>query len=300
MNPVIVTRSLTKRFGRRDAVHDMSLAIEPGSVYGFLGPNGAGKTTAIRLLMNILEPSFGEAAIFGVDSRRLGPSEFARIGHVSENQDLPGWMTVSRFLRYCRAFYPQWDEQLAQELLRRFDLPSGTRLSRLSRGMRMKAALVSAIAYRPALLVLDEPFSGLDPVVRDELVDCILGLTAETDWTVLVSSHDLAEIESVASHVGFIDRGVLRISEDLPSLQARFREIEVTGLRDFTRPWPDGWMKPASAGAVTRFVVSRYAEDATPRGIHELFPESRTWESRPMSLREIFLALARDRQETAE
>jgi ABC-2 type transport system ATP-binding protein len=232
MNPVILTQGLNRSFGRSEAVHDVSMSIEPGSIYGFLGPNGAGKTTTINLLMNILEPSSGEAAVLGVDSRKLSPAEFARIGYVSEHQDLPAWMTVARFLRYCRAFYPTWDDALADHLLRRFDLPATTKLRSLSRGMRMKAALISAIAYRPELLVLDEPFSGLDPVVRDELVESIPGLAAETNWTVLVSSHDLAEIESVASHIGFIDQGRLRLSEDLPSLQARFREVEVTGPCD--------------------------------------------------------------------
>ena len=296
MNPVVVTRGLSRRFGGSEAVHDVSLSVEPGSIYGFLGPNGAGKSTTINLLMNILEPSSGEAAILGIDSRKLGPAEFARIGYVSEHQHLPAWMTVPRFLDYCRSFYPAWDHRLAADLLRRFDLPAKTKLRSLSRGMRIKASLISAIAYRPALLVLDEPFSGLDPVVRDELIESILGLAAETNWTVFVSSHDLAEIESVASHIGFIDRGRLRLSEDLPSLQARFREVEVTGPCDLPTDWPEGWMKPATAGVVTRFIVSRYAEDATPHQIQALFPGCLRWEAHPMSLRNIFIALAGDPQ----
>jgi ABC-2 type transport system ATP-binding protein len=293
---VIATHGLARRFGRSDAVHDVSLSVEAGSIYGFLGPNGAGKTTTIKLMMNILEPTRGEASVLGVDSRKLAPLDFARIGYVSENQKLPGWMTVPRFLRYCRAFYPTWDESLEQDLLRRLDLPAKKRLSSLSRGMRMKAALVSSIAYRPKLIVLDEPFSGLDPLVRDELMDCILGIAAETDWTVFISSHDLAEIESVASHIGYIDQGRLRFSEDLPSLQARFREVQVTGFAHVEALWPKSWIRPATAGAVTRFVVSSYSEQTTPAEIRAVFPECETWEVRPLSLREIFVALAGNRE----
>jgi ABC-2 type transport system ATP-binding protein len=292
MTPVIATHRLARRFGRSDAVDDVSLSVEAGSIYGFLGPNGAGKTTTIKLLMNILEPSRGNASVLGVDSRQLAPADFARIGYVSENQKLPQWMTVPRFLSYCRAFYPTWDERLEQDLLRRLDLPARKNLKSLSRGMRMKAALVSSIAYRPKLLVLDEPFSGLDPLVRDELMDCILGMSAETDWTVFISSHDLAEIESVASHIGYIDQGRLRFSEELPSLQARFREVQVNGVAHREAPWPKDWIRPSATGTVTRFVVSRYSEETTPAEIRALFPACETWEARPMSLREIFVALA--------
>jgi ABC-2 type transport system ATP-binding protein len=296
MNPAITTHGLARRFGRSEAVHDVSLSVEAGSIYGFLGPNGAGKTTTIKLLMNILEPSRGDATVLGVDSRKLAPADFARIGYVSENQKLLSWMTVPRFLRYCRGFYPTWDEGLEQDLLRRLDLPAKKRLKSLSRGMRMKAALVSSIAYRPKLLVLDEPFSGLDPLVRDELMDCILGMSAETDWTVFISSHDLAEIESVASHIGYIDQGRLRFSEELPSLQARFREVQITGVPHREALWPSSWMRPATAGTVTRFVVSRYSEETSPAEIRAAFPDCSTWEARPMSLREIFVAIAGNRE----
>src|SRR5687767_15971650 len=116
-------------------------------------------------------------------------------------------MTVAELLAYCRPFYPTWDERLSRKLLDDFELPAGVRISRLSRGMRVKAALVTALAYRPRLLVLDEPFSGLDPVVRDDLVHGVLERAGEEQWSVLLASHDLDEVEPLVDDVAFLDGG---------------------------------------------------------------------------------------------
>src|SRR5436305_9308590 len=171
---IIETIGLTRRFGRMDAVHELNLVVPTGSVFALLGPNGAGKTTTLKVLMNLLEPTAGSARVLGVDSRKLGEKERAQIGYVSENQQMPLWMTVQQLLDYCRPFYPTWDRQLEKNLLAQFDLPPERKLSALSRGMAMKASLLSSLAYRPKLLVLDEPFSGLDAVVRDEFIRGLL------------------------------------------------------------------------------------------------------------------------------
>src|SRR6188474_852043 len=171
---IIETQNLTRRFGRMEAVHELNLAVPTGSVFALLGPNGAGKTTTLKLLMNLLPATAGSARVLGVDSRKLGERELAQIGYVSENQKLPEWMTVRQLLDYCRPFYPSWDPALEAKLLTQFDLPSERKLKQLSRGMKMKAALLSTLAYRPKLLVLDEPFSGLDPVVRDDFTRGLL------------------------------------------------------------------------------------------------------------------------------
>ena len=161
-----------------------------------------------------------------------------------------------------------------------------------------------AIAYRPQLLILDEPFSGLDPLVRDELVEGILSISADHRWTVFVSSHDLAEIENLVTHVAYIDRGYLQFSEELGSLQERFREIEVTcdAPPQLPYPWPDAWLKPETSSAVARFVVADFAADKTPQQVKALFPACRDLSVQPMSLRSIFvhLAKARRRVESSE
>ena len=146
MDPVIQIANLFCRYRRSEALRGVTFAVPPGTIFALLGPNGAGKTTTIRALMNILRPSAGEARVLGVESRRLGPTEFQTIGYVSENQELPRGMSVADFLAYCRPFYPTWDDALCQTLLRDFDLPLQVKIGRLSRGMRVKAALVSALA----------------------------------------------------------------------------------------------------------------------------------------------------------
>ncbi|HVN20146.1 MAG TPA: ABC transporter ATP-binding protein [Dongiaceae bacterium] len=295
MSSVISTAHLTRKFLSTEAVHDLNLEVPEASIFGYLGPNGAGKTTTIKTLMNIFVPSSGSARVLGLDSRRLSASRLQRIGYVSENQELPEWMSVDFYLDYCRAFYPDWDPALCEVLVKQFDLPRKQKLKQLSRGMKMKAALVSAIAYRPQLLVLDEPFSGLDPLVRDELVEGILAISAEHRWTVFVSSHDLAEIENLVTHVAFIDRGHLQFSEELASLQNRFREVEITRdeVAAMPSPWYEGWLNPESSGAVVRFIVADYSEDRTPQQLKAMFPSGRNLSVQPMSLRAIFINLAK-------
>src|SRR5215469_2434686 len=277
MNSVISTTHLTKKFASGEAVHDLTFEVPEASIFGYLGPNGAGKTTTIKTLMNIFVATSGSATVLGLDSRHLSPARLQQIGYVSENQEMPGWMSVDYYLDYCRAFYPNWDPVLCDALVKQFDLPRKQKLKQLSRGMRMKAALVSAIAYRPQLLILDEPFSGLDPLVRDELVEGILAISADHRWTVFVSSHDLAEIENLVTHVAYIDRGHLEFSEELGSLQGRFREVGVTceGSAQIPAPWPEAWLNPETSGAVLRFVVSDYAEERTLPQIDAMFPRSR-------------------------
>jgi ABC-2 type transport system ATP-binding protein len=166
MNDTIRTENLSKRFRSTSALNEATLAVPEGAIYALVGANGAGKTTLIKLLMNIFRPTSGRARVMGIESRHLAGKDFQRIGYVSENQDMPDWMTVEAMLDYLRPFYPQWDGALEQQLVRQFDLPLKRKLKHLSRGMRMKAAFASSLAYRPKLIVLDEPFSGLDPLER--------------------------------------------------------------------------------------------------------------------------------------
>jgi ABC-2 type transport system ATP-binding protein len=292
MSSPISTHNLSKAFRRTEAVNALDLEVPEGSIYALIGPNGAGKTTTIKLLMNILRPSGGFAEVLGVDSLRLSPREFARIGYVSENQEMPEWMTVDYFLRYLRPFYPTWDDALADDMVRQFELPRDRKLRQLSRGMRMKAALASSLAYRPELVVLDEPFTGLDALVRDEFTKSLLERAERT--TILISSHDLAEIENFASHVGYIEEGRLKFTEEMSTLADRFRQVELTFEAPPPLPtdWPAAWMRPETSAAVVRFIDSRFDGDRTSARIQSLFPQARNVEFHAMSLREIFVALA--------
>jgi ABC-2 type transport system ATP-binding protein len=289
----IETTGLTCRFRQLEAVHSLDLTVPAGSVYALLGPNGAGKSTTIKMLMNLLRPTSGAARVLGVDSLKLGPAEFARIGYVAETIDLPEWMTVRGFLDYCRPFYKKWDRELEKTLLAKFDLPPARKIKHLSRGMRMKTLLLSVLAYRPDLLVLDEPFSGLDPVVRDDFIRGVLEVSSLGDWTVFVSSHDIEEVERLADWVGLIDGGRLKFAEKLDSLQQRFRRIEVTRVNNSSPTQrPAHWLGWEDAGSLTRFIETQYKPGETEKLCAEIFPGANVT-AQPLPLREIYLSLAR-------
>ncbi|MFZ0038606.1 MAG: ABC transporter ATP-binding protein [Candidatus Acidiferrales bacterium] len=293
MNSAIRTEQLTKKYRRVTALNHLDLEVPTGAIYALVGPNGAGKTTAIKILMNIFRATSGRAEVLERDSKRIAADAFTEIGYVSENQKLPEWMRVDAFLAYLRPFYPTWDRELENQLIKKFDLPLDRKLKKLSRGMKMKAALLSSLAYHPKLIVLDEPFSGLDPLVRDELIEGLLERAPET--TIFVSSHDLAEIENLASHVGYLEQGRLRFSEEMAALTERFREVEVTLETPSARPnnWPDSWMNVDSTPAVVRFIESRFDQERTSADIRKLFGAVRDVRFTPMSLRAIFLAMAK-------
>jgi ABC-2 type transport system ATP-binding protein len=299
MSAILQTEHLCKRFRRSTVVDDLRFTIEEGSIYGLVGPNGAGKTTTVKLLMNIIEPTSGRAIVLGTDSRRLGPPQFQQIGYVSENQEAPEWMTVDYLMSYLKPFYPTWDDARAQELMKAFELPGSRKLKHLSRGMRMKAALASSLAYHPKLLVLDEPFTGLDPLVRDEFIEGLVGISQDT--TMLISSHDLAEIESFATHIGFLDQGRLQFSQSMTDLSERFREVEVTldGHASVPAGWPAQWLRPEAAASVVRFVDSRFDAERTTAEVRRLFGSDVRIASQAMSLRAIFVALARASRKAA-
>jgi ABC-2 type transport system ATP-binding protein len=290
---------LSKKFRGVLAVDRLDLSVPEGAIYALVGTNGAGKTTTIKTLMNIFRPSGGSAEILGVDTRRISPRELSQIGYVSENQEMPEWMTVKYLLAYLKPFYPQWDDDLAQEMVREFDLPLDRKLRHLSRGMKMKAALASSLAYRPKLIVLDEPFGGLDPLVRDEFIEGLLERAAGA--TVLISSHDLAEIESFASHIGYLDRGRLLFSEEMGTLASHFREIEVTLDAPPVLPaaWPQDWLRPETSSALVRFVDSRFDQERSLDEIRRMFPNARNVAVNAMPLRQIFIALAKTRRQAA-
>jgi ABC-2 type transport system ATP-binding protein len=299
MNSAIRTQNLVKNFHKVKALCGLNLDVPEGAIYALVGPNGAGKTTAIKILMNIFEAALGRAEVLGMDSSRLRGRLFSSIGYVSENQELPGWMRVDAFLAFLRPFYPAWDRELENELVHQFDLPPERRLRDLSRGMRMKAALAGSLAYHPKLIVLDEPFTGLDPLVRDELIQGLLGRAEES--TILISSHDLAEVETFASHIGYLERGELRFSEELTTLADHFREVELTFATPPSLPEtaPESWLQLSSSAAVVRFIESRFDAEETSQQIRAVLGEAENVTFSPMSLRAIFLAMAKTGRKTA-
>jgi ABC-2 type transport system ATP-binding protein len=296
MNPVIRTEQLTKRYRRLCALDHVNLEVQEGAVYALVGPNGAGKTTVIKILMNLIEATAGAVQVLGMGSRNIRGSAYTAIGYVSENQEAPEWMRVGALFQYLREFYPTWDGELESDLVKQLELPLDRKIRELSRGMKMKLALASALAFHPKLIVLDEPFGGLDPLVRDQLIEGLL--ERATDSTIFLSSHDLAEIESFASHVGYLDEGKLRFSEEMTSLAARFREVELTleAERELPSQIPESWLHANVSGRVVRFVESRFEEQKTVAEIQRMFGAVKDVAFRTLTLREIFLAVAKKGQ----
>jgi ABC-2 type transport system ATP-binding protein len=231
---VVDVRGLTRRFGKKIALDNVDLALAPGTVLGLVGENGAGKTTLIKHVLGLLRPSAGTVRVFGRDPVSDPVGVLSRIGYLSEQADLPLWMRVGELMRYARAFYPDWDEAYARQLQSEFGLDTGMCLKSLSKGQRARAGLMVALAYRPALLVLDEPSSGLDPIVRRDILGAIIRTIAEEGRTVLFSSHLLSEVERVADRVAMIRRGRILFCDDLDAVKES--HIRLTLRFDAPRP----------------------------------------------------------------
>ena len=291
---IIETDGISKTFRRHEAVHDVSLRVPEGSVCALVGENGAGKTTTLRMLVNILTPDRGSARVLGVDSRRLARREFLRLGYVSENQTIPDRLTVAQYFRYLRSLYPNWDPRLEAELLARFALPADRPLGKLSHGMRMKAMLAGALSFRPELLILDEPLSGLDPLVRDEVMEGLLHQAEHT--TILISSHELSEIEGAATHMAFMDRGRVLFQEPVDEVRSRFREITATvgDESDVAGDLPASWFVAERSRNTFRCVETAFVSDAEvlQKLILHVGAVGNV-DVRPMSLREIAKSLMR-------
>lgn len=292
---------LTRHFGNIRAVEKLTLQVPAGSIFALLGSNGAGKTTLLKLILNLLRPSSGQARVLGGDSAKLRADNFQRIGYVAEDVIHPDWMNLSSFLGYHRSLYRSWDSKLESQLRDKFNLPEGIAIKRFSRGMRMKAILLSTLCFRPELLVLDEPFSGLDPQVRDDLIEGILELTAaDSPCTVVISSHDIAEIERLADWVGILAHGRIVLAEALTELQFRFRRIEVVGpdvRQQMPDPAPAGWIRAeATTPTLIQFIHTQFNTN-TEAELRSMFVNARI-QSSPLSLRDIFLATSKSSTST--
>src|SRR5205814_7922509 len=186
---VISVSELTRRFGAATALDSVSVSLPRGAVYGLVGANGAGKTTLIRHVLGLLRAESGSVRVFGLDPVADPVAVLSRIGYLSEENDLPGWMRVDELMRYSRAFYPAWDDAYAEELRRTFALDRAATIKKERKSTRARAGLLIALAYRPERLVLDEPSSGLDPIVRRDILGAVIRTIADEGRTVLYSSH---------------------------------------------------------------------------------------------------------------
>ena len=226
--PAIEIRDLVRRYGRRDAVNGLSLAVQPGRCYGFFGRNGAGKTTTIKCLLNLLRPTSGSVRVCGLDPARDDVAVKSKVAYVPDQIAFYPWMTVRQALDYAASFRRRWNRDVERTLLDQFRLDEGQKTTHLSKGQRTQLALVTAICPEPEMLVLDEPTSGLDPIVRREFIRTVIGAYQDGDpgrRTVFVSTHLISEFEGLIDEFTIIDRGRQVLSLDADTARGRFQKI---------------------------------------------------------------------------
>ena len=285
---------LSYSYGRTEALHDVNLVVPDGALYALLGPNGAGKTTLLQILMGLRRATSGTVSILGKDRNTLTRADKARISYVAEGQRLPGWMRLEQLEAYLAPLYPTWDTALADTLRERFSLDPRRRVGTFSRGEHMKTALLCAVAPRPQLVLMDEPFTGMDPVVKDDLVRGLLASAASDGWTAVISSHDVGELELLTDWVGFIDHGRMRLSEERERLRERFKRVTVISADAaiLERRAGNEWQSVDRAGKRLTFVTSSATTETEP-SLRTRFAGAETIEIQDATLGEIFVAMAR-------
>ncbi|PYQ10254.1 MAG: ABC transporter ATP-binding protein [Acidobacteria bacterium] len=222
---VIVMERFTKHYGDRTAVEELSLQVPAGSVFGFLGQNGAGKTTTIRALLNLIRPTSGRLSVVGLDSVSDSVALRRRVGYLPEQPEYYPWMSVDEILRFNASFYPSWDRDLEKRLVDQLGLPRERKLRELSRGMQAKVGLVLSLGSRPDVLILDDPTSGLDAVVRREFLEAMIANVHAEGGTVFFSTQLLHEVERVADEVAVLHEGRLRLRSNLEELKATYKRL---------------------------------------------------------------------------
>ena len=287
---IIEISQLTKSFKDKQALRGLDLRVPVGSIFGFLGRNGAGKTTTIKTLMGLLRSDSGTASVFGipvVDADRAIAIR-RRIGFVTEDKELYPYMTGEQIIAFTRPFFPKWRTDLAERYLRMFDLPPKRKIPDLSKGMRSKLMLLLAISRGADLLILDEPTDGLDPAAVEDVLRELVAIAASSETTMFFASHQLAEVDLIADHIGIIDHGKMIVSGSLDDLKASYQRLQIV-LADSSQPpshWPAGVESVHQEGRVTSILASHNVDAIAAEA--QSIPGA-TVERFPVTLKEIFL-----------
>ncbi len=295
----ITVQHLTYRYGRTRALDNLELDVAEGQVFGLLGPNGSGKTTLMQILTGMRPVPRGVASVLNTDVRQMTARHRQRIGYVAEGQQLPKWMRLEQYEAYLAPLYPTWDFALATSLRTRFGLDPHQKLGALSRGTAMKAALLCALAPRPALLLMDEPFTGMDALVKDDIVRGLLDTAASEGQTTFLCSHDLAEVEALADRVALLRTGALIFNDSMEEIRERFRRVELTGSAESADTLaslvPTGALRVERAGHRLAFIAtSREQLAEVERRIAQAAHDAVRVDVRALTLRDVFVAVAGD------
>lgn len=294
MSDVIVTRRLTKHYGPKCVVDSLNLRVSQGTVYGFLGRNAAGKSTAIKMMLGMVKPSFGRVELFGENAQELPPETRSRIAYLAEGHPLYRWMTVGDAVRFTRAFYPTWNDELLEQILDHFELARRAKIRRLSGGQRAQVSLALAVAPDPELLILDDPTLGLDTVVRRDFLESLIQIIQRRGRTILFSSHILGDVERVADRIGILVDGVLRVDCPTEHFKESIRKVvlEFDG-RPPEFPGCERLVSSRSIGSKLELVLVGYRDE------HRQLAESlspRSVEVVELNLEEAFIEYTRGRK----
>lgn len=287
---VIETSQLCKSYKDKQALRGLDLRVPAGSIFGFLGRNGAGKTTTIKTLMGLLRADSGSALVFGspvadadnsIEIRR-------RIGFVTEDKELYPYMTVEEIIRFTRPLFPKWRHDLERHYLEIFELPLKGKIPDLSKGMRSKLMLLLAFSRGADLLILDEPTDGLDPAAIEDVLRELVTMAATSGTTMFFSSHQLAEVDLIADHIGIIDQGRMIVSGSLDDIKSRYRRIRVVleNHDELALRWEDGVESVYQEGRVVSLLASRNVDGILEQA--QSIPGA-VVERYPVTLKEIFL-----------
>ena len=274
-------KNVTKRFGSFTALDDLSLTVPQGAVYGLVGPNGAGKSTAIRHLTGIYRPDSGTVTMEGLPIYE-NPEVKGTMGYIPDDIFYFPSATMEEMRKFYRGMYPQFDNDLYERLFGVFQLPKKGQIRRFSKGMQKQAAFQLTLCARPKVLILDEPVDGLDPVMRRQAWSLMLSSVAENGTTVLVSSHNLRELEDVCDHVGILDHGKMLLERSLESMQGATHKLQLVG------DVPEGLevLHESASGRLKTLIVRGGVEEIT-RKTAALKPAY--FDVLPLSLEEIFI-----------
>ena len=285
---VVEVNKLTRRFGTTLALDEVDFQASKGKVYGLVGANGAGKTTLIKHLIGLLRTKSGSVQVFGEDPVTNPESVLKRIGYLSEERDIPNWMSIGELMNYTEAYHTGWDNTFAKELLNTFELDSSKKIKNLSRGMRAQVAMVAAVAHRPDLLILDEPSSGLDAVVRKDILNTIVRTVSDEGRTVIFSSHLLEEVERMSDQVTMIHQGRIALDGPLDSITKSHYYINISfpNQLDSKPLLPDALTTTGSGRSWS--VIHNGSTEKTKAAVEQL--DGEIVESRNATLEEIFIA----------
>ena len=278
---MIELKNVTKSFGKFKALDDLTMTVPKGSVYGLVGPNGAGKSTAIRLMTGIYRPDSGSVTLEGMPIYE-NPVNKVRMGYIPDDIFYFPSASMEEMRSFYKGIYPQFDDALYEKLFEVFQLPRKSPIRRFSKGMQKQAAFHLSICTRPEMLILDEPVDGLDPVMRRQVWSLILSDVASFGTTVLISSHNLRELEDICDHVGIMDHGKMLLERSLADMQGMTHKLQLVG------DVPDGLevLHESQTGRLKTLVVRGDAKEITLK-VSASAPVY--FDVLPLSLEEIFI-----------